>query len=102
MALGQRRPSPARVWSDRDPAAAARLSAARTAVAAIADEHRMPVENLLTPDTVRRLCWTPPEDLSEGSVAAVLQAHGARAWQVSLTSPVIARALQRVRTKGSG
>jgi ribonuclease D len=101
VALASDAPPPARVWSDRDPAAAARLSAARTAVAALADEHRLPVENLLAPDTVRRLCWTPPDDLSEDSVGAVLRGHGARRWQVDLTAPVVARALQRLRTKGS-
>ncbi len=99
VALTSDAPPPARVWADRDPAAAARLAAARTAVAAVADEHRMPVENLLAPDSVRRLCWTPPDDLSEPSIAAVLEGLGARAWQRSLTSPVLAKALQRVRTK---
>ncbi len=100
VALVSDAPPPARVWADRDPVAAARLSAARTAVAALADEHLMPVENLLAPDTVRRLCWTPPEDLSKDSVAAVLEGHGARAWQRGLTAPVLAGALQRLRTKG--
>ena len=77
-------------------------SAARTAVAALADEHRLPVENLLAPDTVRRLCWTPPER-PHGATRSVpsSRAHGARRWQVELTAPVLARALQRVRTKGS-
>jgi len=90
-------PPPARSWPDRDPAAAARLAASRTAVAAIADEHRLPVENLLSPDTVRRLCWTPPADLDESAVADVLRGHGARSWQVALTAPVLAKALRRLR-----
>ncbi len=102
VALTSDAPPPARVWSDRDPAAAARLGASRTAVAAVADEHRLPVENLLAPDTVRRLCWTPPEDLSPAGVAEILAAHRARHWQIELTAPVIARALQRIRTKGDG
>ncbi len=101
VALSSDAPPPARAWAERDPAAAARLSAARTAVAAVADEHRLPVENLLSPDTVRRLCWTPPSDLSEDSIGAVLSAHGARRWQQALTAPVLARALQRLRTKGT-
>ncbi|HYN75831.1 MAG TPA: HRDC domain-containing protein [Candidatus Limnocylindria bacterium] len=100
VALSSDAPPPARAWADRDPAAAARLNAARTAVAAVADEHRLPVENLLSPDTVRRLCWTPPADLAEDSIGAVLAAHGARPWQQGLTAPVLARALQRLRTKG--
>jgi ribonuclease D len=90
-------PPPARSWPDRDPEAAARLAACRTAVAAIADEHRLPVENLLSPDTVRRLCWTPPAELDEDTVGEVLTGHGARPWQVRLTGPVLAAALRRVR-----
>jgi ribonuclease D len=53
----------------------------------------MPVENLVPPDAVRRLAWTPPADLGESSVAAALVGHGARAWQVQLTAAALAHAL---------
>ncbi len=56
-------PPPPRAWADRDPAAAARLTAAREAIAALSAEHTVPVENLLQPDLLRRLCWTPPDTL---------------------------------------
>jgi ribonuclease D len=90
-------PPPARSWPEREPTAAARLSAARTAVAAVADEHRLPVENLLAPDTVRRLCWDPPGGPAPDAdtIADFLRAHGARPWQVHLTAPVLHRALDR-------
>ena len=42
-------PPPAHRWAERDPAAAARLAAARGAVTALAEENRLPVENLLVP-----------------------------------------------------
>jgi ribonuclease D len=90
-------PPPARAWADREPAAAARLAAARTAVAAIADEHGLPVENLLAPDSVRRLCWTPPDDLSPAGIGSVLTGLGARAWQVELTGVALSGALVRLR-----
>ncbi|MCX2730904.1 ribonuclease D [Saccharopolyspora sp. NFXS83] len=86
-------PSPNR-WADRDPAAAARLSAARTAMSAIAEEHGLPVENLLLPDLLRRLCWTPPEDTGVASVEARLRERGAREWQIGLTASVLSAALQ--------
>jgi ribonuclease D len=95
-------PPPARAWADRDPAAAGRLAAARTAAAAIADEHGLPVENMLAPDAVRRLCWEPPEDISAEGVAAVLRAHGARPWQVELTAGALAGALARLRLRTEG
>jgi ribonuclease D len=92
-------PPPARGWADRDPAAAARLSAARAAVAAIADEHHLPTENLLSPDTIRRLCWQPPERVDEESVAEFLRSHGARGWQVRLTTAALLGALARVSAR---
>ena len=89
-------PPPARSWAERDPAAAARLSSARAAVLAIADEHRLPVENLLAPDTVRRLTWEPPDgSTTTDGVALFLTASGARAWQVGLTAGALAGALDR-------
>ena len=87
-------PPPARAWADRDPDAAARLSACRAAVSEIAEQHNLPTENLLAPDTVRRLAWTPPEQLGEEVVAEVLRGHGARDWQVGLTAAALAAALE--------
>jgi ribonuclease D len=94
-ALSQDGPPPARSWPERDPAAAERLAAARVAVAAVADEHGLPVENLLAPDFVRRLAWSPPERPTAEVVAASLEALGARTWQVRLTAAALAGALAR-------
>src|SRR3954471_15468440 len=78
-------PPPANRWPDRDPVAAERLSRARVAVTAVAAEHGLPVENLLAPDLVRRLAWTPP--IAESSaVAGAMSAGGGRGWQVALTA----------------
>jgi ribonuclease D len=89
-------PPPAHRWPERDPAAATRLTVVRAAVAALADEHGLPVENLLPPDAVRRLAWQPPEPATAQAVGASLAAHGARSWQIDLTSLPIARALLRI------
>ncbi|MEU5039448.1 ribonuclease D [Streptomyces griseorubiginosus] len=86
-------PPPPRAWADKDPAAAARLSAARAAVSALAESLNMPQENLITPDTVRRVCWEPPSVVSAESVGAALAGLGARAWQVEQVTPVLVAAL---------
>ena len=86
-------PPPARSWPERDPAAAARLATARAAVAAIAAENRLPTENLIAPDSVRRVAWSPPAEPTPAVVADVLAGLGARAWQVALTAAAIADAL---------
>jgi ribonuclease D len=86
-------PPPPRVWPDRDPAAAGRLARARSAVAALAAEHTVPVENLLSPEVVRRLCWSPPEPADLDAVRAFLAQRGARHWQIELAAPVLTPAL---------
>jgi ribonuclease D len=83
-------PPPVARWADRDPDAAARLTAARTVVAETGTQWQTPVENLLQPDLLRRLCWTPPAD---GDVAGFLRAGGARAWQAELLTPALEQAL---------
>lgn len=99
-------PPPANRWARKDPEAAARLTAAREALRDVAETHRLPVENLLTPDLVRRLCWTWPADLVATEehpadidrvhehVARVLTAGGARGWQREHTIDPIATALR--------
>ncbi|MCW8095702.1 MULTISPECIES: HRDC domain-containing protein [Streptomyces] len=86
-------PPPPRAWAEKDPAAAARLSAARAAVSALAETLNMPQENLITPDTVRRVCWEPPAAPDAASVASALAGYGARAWQVEQVTPVLVAAL---------
>jgi ribonuclease D len=86
-------PPPPRAWADKDPAAAARLSAARAGVSALAERLNMPPENLITPDTVRRVCWEPPKVVSADAVASVLTGYGARVWQVEQVTPVLVAAL---------
>lgn len=87
-------PPPVNRWSDRDPDAAARLLAARTATASIAGQHKLPVENLLQPELVRRLCWEPPPAPSAEVVAETLRNGGARPWQIELTADALTLALR--------
>jgi ribonuclease D len=89
-------PPQVRSWADRDPVAAARLNTARAAVTALSEERNVPVENLLTPDYMRRVLWTPPnvaDEAMEAAVSAELIDLGARAWQVDLMAPLITDAI---------
>jgi ribonuclease D len=88
-------PPPVSRWADRDPDAAARLAAARGGLTELAERLHLPVENLLTPDLVRRLAWAPPADVSEPNITQLLRGHGARPWQVELTAPLLSAALSR-------
>lgn len=86
-------PPPPNRWADRDPAAAARLTRCRETVNRIAADHRLPPENLIAPDSVRRLAWTPPEEITVESVANALRGYGARNWQINLIAEELAAAL---------
>ena len=86
-------PPPPNRWAERDPEAARRLTRARGAVTALAEQHTMPAENLVPPDAVRRLAWTPPADVTVETVSAALAKWGARGWQVSLVAAALAEAL---------
>ncbi len=83
---------PVRAWIDRNPAADARLKRAKPAVEAVATELAMPMENLLTPELLRRTAWAPPESVDAASIGHTLEALGARPWQIEATAQVIAEA----------
>lgn len=83
---------PPRAWADRNPEADARLKAARVAVTELSEQLSIPVENLLTPETLRRVAWTPPDEITAETLGAELARYGARPWQIEATSQIIADA----------
>lgn len=87
-------PPPASRWSRRNPEAAVRLEAVRSALSELSQRVSVPAENLLAPDLVRRLCWEWADSGDVGgAVDTFLHDNGARAWQRALTVPVLTRAL---------
>ena len=64
---------------------------------ACAHELSLPVENLISPELVRRICWRVEEFVCDGSdqvkIAELLAELGARKWQIELTAPLLAAAL---------
>jgi ribonuclease D len=86
-------PPAANRWAERDPVAAKRLARVRGAVASLAEELTMPTENLVQPEALRRLAWTPPVPLTPASVADALRASGARSWQVARVAETLAEVL---------
>ncbi|MQA27675.1 MAG: ribonuclease D [Micromonosporaceae bacterium] len=86
-------PPPAHRWADRDPVAAKRLARCRAVVNHLSEELMVPPENLLSPDAVRRLAWSPPNPLSHQATVDALRGYGARQWQLDLTAAQLATAL---------
>jgi ribonuclease D len=85
-------PPPPRIWADKNPEAAARLSMSKEALEEVFQETGIPVENLLTPDHLRRVCWSPPEDISPESLDLALTDLGARSWQRERVVPLLLKA----------
>jgi ribonuclease D len=83
---------PPRVWAEKNPEADGRLKRARAAVTAVSESMQIPMENLLTPELLRRVAWNPPVPIDADSVANVLAGLGARSWQLDATAQVIAEA----------
>jgi len=83
---------PPRVWSDKNPEADRRLKLARAAVTEISSDILIPVENLLTPELLRRVAWSPPAEVTAETIGEALTTLGARPWQIDATAQVIADA----------
>lgn len=77
-------------WERRFPDAHHRLESVRPLVLSLATELNIPIENLLTPDFLRRVCFEPQPDVAEQ-----LRSLGARQWQVELVTEVIQMGLQQ-------
>jgi ribonuclease D len=88
---------PIKLWRDKFPEKYAPLSHARVRLEKISEENSIPVENLITPELVRRICWSPPagstENLQVDAVQTQLLTLGARSWQVNLVGQAISEAL---------
>lgn len=80
---------PPRSWSERNPAADRRLKLARTCVTTLAEQRNIPVENLLTPELLRRVAWAPPDPFVPEALRAALLEQGARQWQLDETVDAI-------------
>ncbi len=87
---------PVKIWRDRFPERYAPLSHARAGTVAAAAELNLPVENLMTPELIRRACWNLPQgehQLSE--IQGLLQEWGARDWQIDVVAPILQAALRQ-------
>lgn len=80
---------PLKIWRDRFPEKYAPLTHARARLGEKASELSIPLENMITPEFVRRVCWMAPK----GSVAQALATLGARSWQIEIAAPILESAL---------
>lgn len=81
---------PIKVWRDRFPDKYIPLSHARHQIAVAAAELELPVENLLTPEVLRQICWRLP---APADLPGLLRELGARPWQIEIATPILVAAL---------
>jgi len=67
-------------WEQKNPEAFIRLKTLKSLIANQAEELNIPVENLCSPDLVRKWCWLLPTDHEKLTINWLLD-QGARHWQ---------------------
>ena len=81
MRASSQSPPAVKAWRDKEPLAARRLQTCRNRLSRV------------LPETLREICWRPPEPITPESVERRLCDLGARAWQIQATSAVITVAI---------
>ena len=83
-----------KIWRERFPEKYVPLSHARARLADAASERELPVENLLTPEFMRKICWNyGGNSASVADIASDLASWGARQWQIEITAPILSACL---------
>jgi ribonuclease D len=90
---------PIKIWKEKNPLGYARLTHARAALLELSAQIKVPTENLVTPELVRKICWPQPPALSseyQPFVKNELAKMGARPWQIEQVANAIASALGQI------
>jgi ribonuclease D len=92
---------PPRAWSDKAPDAHRRYVIAKDLITRVAESLTIPLENVLTPEHLRRVCWAPDDEHSPNALDGQLQELGARRWQRDIVVPLLIEAFGEARQAGT-
>ncbi len=87
-----------RNWINKFPAADLRLKYAKASLVELSEKKLVPLENLLTPELLRQVSFTPPETLTVQALSERLIRLGARPWQIEQTAGLIVEAFNLAET----
>lgn len=87
-----------RNWPSKFPKANKRLISTRFSVNELATELELPPENLVSPETIRQICWIDRNSVTAQDVASELKSFASRDWQIDLIADVIAKAINQSET----
>ena len=79
---------PTKIWKERFPEKYAPFTHVRAAIEMRAAELNIPVENLISPDVIRKLVWKLSSDVSRDAIEL-----GARPWQVAEIADLVSAAM---------
>ena len=105
--LVELRPKPSgipnhRNWPQKFPDAHARLLTSKELMATLSEEQSIPMENILSPDVLRQLCFEPPQPLDSESISLALRSRKVRDWQIELVVPGLVETLSKVSEPKEG
>jgi ribonuclease D len=83
---------PPRAWADKAPDANRRYLIAKDLIQRVSQSLSIPAENVLTPEHLRRVCWSPDDATSPSAIDRQLQLLGARRWQRDIVVPLLIEA----------
>jgi ribonuclease D len=85
-------PPNARNWQSRHPDAWAKLEATKLEIGKKAEELKLPVENLITPEVIRRVIWAKPNNLED--ISLIFEEFRVRPWQQEFVQPILRQVLE--------
>ncbi|WP_424474152.1 HRDC domain-containing protein [Nostocoides sp.] len=90
-------PPPPRAWAEKNPVAADRLARTRAALSEFAEANSVPIENVCSPEPLRRVVWSPPPGAPrQEAFAEALASYGVRRWQRDIVAPMLTQAFHEV------
>lgn len=87
-----------RTWPNRYPEADRRLKSVRAKLAELSESILVPLENLISPETIRQICFEQISPLTLEAVEARLNDFDARPWQKITTAETILSGLVEAET----
>jgi ribonuclease D len=87
-----------RSWPNRWPNAHKRLICARHYLSELAKLNDLPLENMVSPDTIRQVCWVEREGATTEQIATELESLSSRPWQIALIAETLAKSISLSQT----
>lgn len=84
-----------RSWPTRWPKAHKRLICTRHNLSEVAKKLEIPLENLISPDTIRQVCWVERDSADRDGIVRELRSFNAREWQIDFIADVMADSITK-------